>query len=47
MKILASVLRKLQRNNAHVADYLDAYRRMGEVDFAVMITGPWVLLFVG
>lgn len=41
MKASGATLRKLKRNNAHVADYLDAYRRMGNVDFAVMVTGPW------
>ena len=30
---------RLERNNAHVTDYLNAYRLMGAVDFAVMITG--------
>jgi len=29
MKILAEVLRKLKRNNAHFSDYLNAYRRIG------------------
>lgn len=41
MKVSNNTLRKLRRNNAHVVDYLNAYRRMGNVDFAVMITGPW------
>lgn len=27
--------------NQHIEDYLNAYRGMKEVDFAVMITGPW------
>lgn len=29
------------KQNQHVEDYLDAYRKMDDVDFAVMITGPW------
>lgn len=36
-----TVLKKLERNNAHVSDYLNAYRLMESVDFAVMITGSW------
>lgn len=36
-----TLLKKLEQNNAHVADYLNAYRLMGAVDFAVMITGSW------
>lgn len=39
MSIKKSILKKLERNNAHVSDYLEAYRLMGNVDFAVMITG--------
>ena len=41
MKISKKIIEKLKRNNAHITDYLDAYRRMGNVDFAVMITGSW------
>ena len=41
IKIMKTVFKKLERNNAHVTDYLNAYRLMGAVDFAVMITGSW------
>lgn len=41
MKISKKIMEKLKRNNAHITDYLDAYRRMENVDFAVMITGSW------
>lgn len=41
MKIAKRIFEKLKRNNAHITDYLDAYRRMENVDFAVMITGTW------
>lgn len=27
--------------NKHIEDYLDKYREMEEVDFAVLITGAW------
>lgn len=40
-KVGVTVLKKLERNNAHVVDYLNAYRLMESVDFAVMITGSW------
>ncbi|MEE4253938.1 MAG: P-loop NTPase fold protein, partial [Desulfuromusa sp.] len=29
------------KQNQHVEDYLDAYLKMDDVDFAVMITGAW------
>lgn len=29
------------KQNQHVEEYLNAYREMADVDFAVMITGPW------
>ncbi len=29
------------KQNQHIEDYLDAYRKMDDVDFAVMITGSW------
>lgn len=29
------------KHNQHIEDYLDQYRKMEEVDFAVMITGAW------
>lgn len=41
MNAVKRIFEKLKRNNQHIVDYLDAYRRMGNVDFAVMITGPW------
>lgn len=41
MKPKKKDLLRLERNNAHVSDYLNAYRLMGDVDFAVMITGSW------
>jgi len=31
----------MAKNNQHIEKYLNAYREMNDVDFAVMITGPW------
>lgn len=31
----------IENNNAFIAEYLDAYLAMKEIDFAVMISGPW------
>ena len=31
----------IENNNEFIAEYLDAYLAMKEIDFAVMISGPW------
>jgi hypothetical protein len=31
----------MTERNQHIEEYLNAYRKMEEFDFAVMITGPW------
>ena len=31
----------LENRNVFISEYLDAYMAMGDVDFAVMISGPW------
>lgn len=41
MKESVRAINKLKKNNAYVADYLNAYRVMDATDFAVMITGSW------